>query len=135
MEMASGGVRIYGVSKTSGPRSLQETRVVDDHTVVCKLKEPTLVFLNNVSQTEWGYAGIPHARHVAQHGKDYGVVPASICGTGPFRVKEWIKDDRIELTRFDEYRLAIFFTVMGFNCLGDGLRDALDPRLRAKAAE
>jgi ABC-type dipeptide/oligopeptide/nickel transport system permease subunit len=31
--------------------------------------------------------------------------------------------------------LAIFFTVMGFNCLGDGLRDALDPRLRARAAE
>ncbi|MCY3977472.1 MAG: ABC transporter permease [Chloroflexi bacterium] len=26
--------------------------------------------------------------------------------------------------------LAIFFTVMGFNFLGDGLRDALDPRLR-----
>jgi ABC-type dipeptide/oligopeptide/nickel transport system permease subunit len=31
--------------------------------------------------------------------------------------------------------LAIFLTVMGFNCLGDGLRDALDPRLRARAAE
>jgi peptide/nickel transport system substrate-binding protein len=84
--------------------SLQETRAVDDHTVVCKLKEPTLVFLNNVSQTEWSYAGIPHARHVAQHGKDYGVVPSTICGTGPFKVKEWIKDDRIELARFDEYR-------------------------------
>ncbi len=26
--------------------------------------------------------------------------------------------------------LAIMFTVMGFNLLGDGLRDALDPRLR-----
>ncbi|MDE2910147.1 MAG: ABC transporter permease [Chloroflexota bacterium] len=26
--------------------------------------------------------------------------------------------------------LAIFFTVMGFNFLGDGLRDALDPKLR-----
>ena len=26
--------------------------------------------------------------------------------------------------------LAIFFTVLGFNLLGDGLRDALDPRLR-----
>jgi peptide/nickel transport system permease protein len=24
--------------------------------------------------------------------------------------------------------IAIFLTVMGFNCLGDGLRDALDPR-------
>jgi len=32
--------------------------------------------------------------------------------------------------------LAIFLTVMGFNCLGDGLRDALDPRMRrAGAAE
>jgi peptide/nickel transport system permease protein len=26
--------------------------------------------------------------------------------------------------------LAIFFTVLGFNMLGDGLRDAMDPRLR-----
>lgn len=26
--------------------------------------------------------------------------------------------------------LAIFLTVMGFDLLGDGLRDALDPRLR-----
>jgi ABC-type dipeptide/oligopeptide/nickel transport system permease subunit len=31
--------------------------------------------------------------------------------------------------------LAIFLTVMGFNCLGDGLRDALDPRLRPRATE
>ena len=31
--------------------------------------------------------------------------------------------------------LAIFLTVMGFNCLGDGLRDALDPRLRTRTAE
>lgn len=26
--------------------------------------------------------------------------------------------------------LAIFVTVLGFNLLGDGLRDALDPRMR-----
>jgi ABC-type dipeptide/oligopeptide/nickel transport system permease subunit len=26
--------------------------------------------------------------------------------------------------------LAIFSTVLGFNLLGDGLRDALDPRLK-----
>ncbi len=84
--------------------ALQESRVVDDQTVVFRLKEPTLVFLNNVSQTEWGYASIPHARHVAQHGKDYGVVPQSVCGTGPFRLKEWVKDDRMELARFEDYR-------------------------------
>jgi ABC-type dipeptide/oligopeptide/nickel transport system permease subunit len=31
--------------------------------------------------------------------------------------------------------IAIFLTVMGFNCLGDGLRDALDPRMRARVGE
>ena len=30
--------------------------------------------------------------------------------------------------------LAIFLTVMGFNLLGDGLRDVLDPRLRRSPA-
>jgi peptide/nickel transport system permease protein len=28
-----------------------------------------------------------------------------------------------------------FPATLGFNCLGDGLRDALDPRLRVRAAE
>ncbi len=31
--------------------------------------------------------------------------------------------------------LAIFIAVMGFNCLGDGLRDALDPRMGRVAVE
>ncbi|MBA4400106.1 MAG: diguanylate cyclase, partial [Anaerolinea sp.] len=30
--------------------------------------------------------------------------------------------------------VAIMLTVLGFNLLGDGLRDALDPRLRGTAA-
>jgi peptide/nickel transport system permease protein len=28
--------------------------------------------------------------------------------------------------------LAIFFTVLGFNFIGDGLREAMDPRLRQR---
>ena len=40
---------------------------------------------------------------MAQYGQDYGVVPASVCGTGPFRLKEWSKDDRMELVRHDGY--------------------------------
>ena len=28
--------------------------------------------------------------------------------------------------------IAIFIVVMGFNLLGDGLRDLLDPRIRAR---
>jgi len=83
--------------------ALAETRVVDDSTIVCRLKNPTLVFLNNISQTEWSYASIPHAKHVAQYGQDYGVVPASVCGSGPYKLKEWTKDDRMELVRHDGY--------------------------------
>ena len=30
--------------------------------------------------------------------------------------------------------LAIFLVVMGFNLLGDGLRDVLDPRIRRASA-
>jgi ABC-type transport system substrate-binding protein len=50
--------------------SLEETRAVNDQTVVVRLKNPTLVFLNNISQTEWAYASIPHAKHVGQYGKE-----------------------------------------------------------------
>ena len=31
--------------------------------------------------------------------------------------------------------LAIFLTVLAFNLLGDGLRDALDPRIKGSAVE
>jgi ABC-type transport system substrate-binding protein len=27
-----------------------------------------------------------------------------VCGTGPFRLRTWAKDDRMELVRFDDYR-------------------------------
>jgi peptide/nickel transport system substrate-binding protein len=40
---------------------------------------------------------------VAQYGQDYGVVPASVCGSGPYKLKEWTKDDRMELVRHDGY--------------------------------
>ena len=77
--LAPARVKIRSVKPTRAKlAALEETRVVDGHTFVCKLRNPTLVFLNNISQTEWGYAGIPHARHVAKHGKDYGVVPGSV---------------------------------------------------------
>jgi ABC-type dipeptide/oligopeptide/nickel transport system permease subunit len=55
---------------------------------------------------------------------------------------EWgkmVSDGRAHLLEAPHVSLfpgvAIFLTVMGFNCLGDGLRDALDPRIRVKAAE
>jgi ABC-type dipeptide/oligopeptide/nickel transport system permease subunit len=55
---------------------------------------------------------------------------------------EWgkmVSDGRAHLLEAPHVSLfpgvAIFLTVMGFNCLGDGLRDALDPRLRVRVTE
>ena len=60
-------------------------------------------------------------------------------GGDPFRVPEW----GLILTQGWDNRpnanlqvtvagLAIFITVLGFNLLGDGLKDELDPRTRRR---
>lgn len=73
----------------------------DDLTVVFRLSGPTLVFLNNISQTEWAYASIPNMKLVAALGDDYGVT--DVDGTGPYKLEEWVKDDRITLVRNEAY--------------------------------
>ena len=54
--------------------------------------------------------------------------PEPSWGKMLFDGKPWIMEGAWWLTFFPG--LAIVLTVMGFNCLGDGLRDILDPRLR-----
>ena len=83
--------------------ALDRTEVVDDYTVRFYLKYPTLVFLNNISQSEWGYGGIPDSEAVKQWGDDYGIVPESISGTGPFRVVSWTRDQQVVLERNEQY--------------------------------
>lgn len=85
-------------------KALESTTVVDEYTVKCKLKYPTLVFLNMISQSEWAYGSIPDSEAVAKYGKDYGILPESISGTGPFKVQEWIRDDRIVLVKNPDYK-------------------------------
>lgn len=80
---------------------LAKTEAPDDYTVVCTLSSPTLVFLNNVSQTEFTYSAIPNMKLVAQLGDNYGLNEAD--GTGPYKFKEWVKDDHLTLVRNDKY--------------------------------
>lgn len=80
---------------------LDSVEAPDDYTVVFTLKSPTLVFLNNISQTEWAYASIPNMKKVEELGDDYGVV--GVDGTGPFKLEEWVKDDHITLVRNEDY--------------------------------
>lgn len=83
---------------------LDRTEIVDEHTVRFVLKNPTLVFLNMISQTEWSYCGIPDSEQVARYGKDYGVVPESVSGTGPFKLVRWVREDRMEFERNPAYK-------------------------------
>lgn len=84
--------------------ALDKTEVVNDTTVRFTLKYPTLVFLNMISQTEWSYSGIPDSEAVKKYGNDYGVLPESVSGTGPFRLVTWVRGDRMEFVRNPEYR-------------------------------
>ena len=82
-------------------RLLDTVEAPDDYTVVCTLSSPTLVFLNNVSQTEFTYSAIPNMNLVAELGENYGLNEAD--GTGPYLLEEWVKDDHLTLVRNDAY--------------------------------
>ena len=84
--------------------AVEKTEVVDDYTFKVTLKYPTLTFINYINHTEWTFAGIPDSVAVEKYGKDYGLLPQSISGTGPFMVKKWLRGDRIEFERFDKYK-------------------------------
>ena len=80
---------------------LESVEAPDDFTVVFTLSSPTLVFLNNISQTEWAYGSIPNMNKVAELGDDYGIT--EVDGTGPYMLEEWIKDDHMTLVRNENY--------------------------------
>jgi ABC-type transport system substrate-binding protein len=82
-------------------RLLDTVDAPDDYTVVCTLSSPTLVFLNNVSQTEFTYSAIPNMKLVAELGENYGLNEAD--GTGPYMLEEWVKDDHLTLVRNENY--------------------------------
>jgi peptide/nickel transport system substrate-binding protein len=83
--------------------ALDRTEVVNDYTVRFIMKYPTLVWLLMISQTEWSYSGIPDSEAVKKYGKDYGVVPESVSGTGPFKLTKWMRADRLEFVRNPDY--------------------------------
>lgn len=72
----------------------------DDHTVVFKLKEPFPAFIR-----AFEVASAPMIPAHVYEGTDFRNNPANATpiGTGPFKLKEWVKGSYIHLTRNDEY--------------------------------
>jgi ABC-type transport system substrate-binding protein len=80
--------------------------LVDRVTAVVRLDQSTIVLTTNapfapllVNLTHSGTC-MQSPTAIAARGQDYARNPV---GTGPFRFQEWVRGDRITVTRFDEY--------------------------------
>jgi peptide/nickel transport system substrate-binding protein len=69
-------------------------------TVVLHLKDPLSILLVNLA----GYASsILNADAVNKAGDDYGTGAGKVDGTGPFVLREWVRNDRLVVTRNPNY--------------------------------
>ena len=71
--------------------------IIDKYTVLVKTRGPVGGWLASMKHP---YASIYNKKAVEAAGKDYFRSPV---GTGPFKFKNWVKGERIDLERFDEY--------------------------------
>ncbi len=73
---------------------------VDDYTVKFTLREPLAPILANMAMPMFSIAS-PEA--IKKYGADYGTPEVGYVCTGPFKFVEWVTDDHITLTRFEDY--------------------------------
>lgn len=81
-------------------KAISSVETPDDQTVVIKLSEPFGLLLNSLAQP---YAAILNEDFVKQHEQDYGSNVSAVDGTGPFKVVEWVRNDRLVLERNPDY--------------------------------
>ncbi len=83
---------------SGGPLFLK-AEVVDEYTVRVIFREPFGSFLTYLSD---GGMGMDSPAALRRYGDDYG--NTALVGTGPFRLVQWVKGDRIVLERNPDYR-------------------------------
>lgn len=76
-----------------------EVEIKDDYWVRVHFKKEDRYALNWFATTSSSMV-CPHCAE--QYGRDYGVT--HVCGTGPFKFVEWVRDDKIVLERNPEYK-------------------------------
>ena len=72
-------------------------QIVDKYTLIMKTSAPMGAFLGTMKHP---YASIMSKKAVTTAGKEYFRNPV---GTGPYKFKNWVKGENIELERFEDY--------------------------------
>src|SRR5690625_1232318 len=72
----------------------------DDYTVVLELQEPSSLTLDTLASAKQAAAIMP--KEVVEAATDQG--PEEYIGTGPFQFDEWLQDQHLKLTRFEDYQ-------------------------------
>ena len=99
---------VFSFKRISSPKSaLAGTRgkqidqegyqIIDKYTVIIKTTKPIGGWIESMKHP---YANILCKRAVEEAGEEYFRNPV---GTGPFKFKKWVKGEKIELERFDDY--------------------------------
>lgn len=95
MHAEAGGLRTTEIVKM-----FKTVETSGDLTVIINTDEPygpMEALLCNLS------LGIMDSEMIKEHGLDLGSKVEAANGTGPYKVKEWVKDDKFVLEKFDDY--------------------------------
>ena len=81
-------------------KEIESVEVLNDNTIAVNLKYPSVGLLYALSSSRvWG--GIVSKAFQEKHGDDE--LNRKGCGSGPFRYKDWIVDEKVVLERFPDY--------------------------------
>ncbi|MCL7466270.1 ABC transporter substrate-binding protein [Phaeovulum sp. NW3] len=77
-------------------RLVDSVKAIDDHTIEFTLNQPYSIFERQISFINV----MPKDYHTKVGEEGYAKAP---IGSGPYKVVNWVKDDRLELEAFDKY--------------------------------
>jgi peptide/nickel transport system substrate-binding protein len=83
--------------------NVESATVVDEFTVKLNLSAPSGSLLTLISRQGTNQPGMVSPTAEQKYGKDYGFAADKIAGSGPMKITEWLKNDRLTLKRTGEY--------------------------------
>lgn len=81
-------------------KELEGLKIIDDYTVEMTLEQPFGPFLASLATPG---VGIYHKETTEAAGKDFGILPEKLIGTGPYKMDKWILNDEKTVVRNDDY--------------------------------